>query len=94
MARSTAGQSLRASGLVKDVADIYTKEDAARCGNFTPVPCKRGEVRVTRPEIIHGSTATARDRAFVACYGLAGLLEHDFGFVGSISGLRLKSSGI
>lgn len=58
------------------------------------MPYKQGEVRVTRPEIIHGSTATARDRAFVACFGLDGSLEDDFGFVGRISDLRLEFSGI
>ena len=27
----------------------------------TPVPCRQGEVRITKPEIIHGSTATAEN---------------------------------
>ncbi|KAL8684820.1 MAG: hypothetical protein Q9218_008121, partial [Villophora microphyllina] len=44
-------------GLVHDVAGRFSKEDAERFGSFVPLPCKRGTVRVTRPEIIHGSTA-------------------------------------
>ena len=37
--------------------NIWSKEDAEKYGDFSPVVCKQGDVRITRPEIIHGSTA-------------------------------------
>ena len=35
--------------------------DAARYGEFVPVICSRGDVRITMPEIPHGSTRMNND---------------------------------
>ena len=43
-------------GHVHGLEKIWIKEDAAQFGDFIPVPCKRGDVRVTKREILHGST--------------------------------------
>ncbi|MCJ1269402.1 hypothetical protein MMC22_009294 [Lobaria immixta] len=46
------------NGEVHDLSTIWTKEDEEEYGPFSAVPCQRGGVRVTRPDIPHGSTAT------------------------------------
>ncbi|MCJ1265821.1 hypothetical protein MMC22_005702 [Lobaria immixta] len=46
------------NGEVHDLSTIWTKEDDEEYGPFSAVPCQRGGVRVTRPDIPHGSTAT------------------------------------
>jgi len=43
------------NGHVHALNKIWTKEDAAQYGDLMPVPCRRGGVRVTMPEILHGS---------------------------------------
>ena len=48
------GQDRDAS--VHSVDKTYLKEDVAAYGDYVPVPCKRGDARVTMPEILHGST--------------------------------------
>ena len=45
-------------GFIYDVEELYTAEDVATFGDFEPVPCLRGQVRITRPEIVHGSMAS------------------------------------
>ncbi len=44
------------NGHVHGLEKIYLKENIAEYGDFVPVPCQRGGVRVTMPEILHGST--------------------------------------
>ena len=46
------------NGEVHDLSAIWTKDDDEEYGPFSAVPCQRGGVRVTRPDIPHGSTAT------------------------------------
>lgn len=36
--------------------DVYTKEDQEAFAQWTKVPCKKGDVRITLPTIAHGST--------------------------------------
>lgn len=55
-------QPLRVGGFVHDVDKLYTAEDVAAFGDFEHVPCLRGQVRITRPEIAHGSTASIGQR--------------------------------
>ena len=43
-------------GLVQDVKNIYMKEDEERFGGWAPVVCKRGDIRLTLANMIHGST--------------------------------------
>jgi hypothetical protein len=49
-------RGMATSGHIHGLEKIWLKEDAAEYGDFVPVPCQRGGVRVTRPEILHGST--------------------------------------
>ena len=49
-------------GFIHDVEELYTAEDIATFGDFEPVFCLRGQVRITRPEIVHGSTASTGRR--------------------------------
>lgn len=51
-------RSWRLGGYVQEVKNLYTKVDAAKYGDWSPVPCPRGGVRITRPDIIHGSRAS------------------------------------
>ena len=41
--------------------DLYRVEDKEKYGNFVPAVCGPGDIRVSRPEIIHGS-ASGKDR--------------------------------
>ncbi|KAI4137511.1 MAG: hypothetical protein L6R39_007243 [Caloplaca ligustica] len=61
-ARSAQGQKVRDSGRVHNVTSLWHPSDVAKYGKWTSVPCRRGDVRVTRPELIHGSTATSAIR--------------------------------
>ena len=47
-------------GRITGMAKIWHPEDAQDFGAFVPVPAQRGTVRITRPEIPHGSTANSR----------------------------------
>ncbi|KAI9748266.1 MAG: gamma-tubulin [Chaenotheca gracillima] len=42
--------------------ELYTSEDSKLFGSFSPSPCGRGGIRITRPDIAHGSTATSHKR--------------------------------
>lgn len=42
-----------------DTRDLYTKADQEKYGILTPTPCVAGGIRLTRAEIIHGSTPLA-----------------------------------
>ena len=45
------------NGLVTGLEKIWAPEDAKSFGDFVRVPCPRGGVRISRPELPHGSTA-------------------------------------
>lgn len=47
------------AGYVHGMEKLWTAEDTEEYGDFEPVPCGRGDVRVTMPEIPHGSTRTS-----------------------------------
>lgn len=55
-------RGIAADGLTTNVSQKYTKEDQESFGSFVPVPCKRGGVRISRPELIHGSTSVSTKR--------------------------------
>ncbi|KAL8788068.1 MAG: hypothetical protein Q9195_007482 [Heterodermia aff. obscurata] len=44
---------------IHDVSKLYNSTDMQAYGTYVPVPCQRGGIRVTRPEILHGSTKVA-----------------------------------
>jgi len=50
------------SGHTTNAKNIYLPEDRQSFGPLVPVPCKRGAIRITRPDIMHGSTSKARSR--------------------------------
>jgi Phytanoyl-CoA dioxygenase (PhyH) len=52
-------------GLVHGVGHIYRREEEERFGRFVSVVCRRGDVRMTLPEILHGSTGCKRLRRVV-----------------------------
>ena len=54
--------ALRAGGYIHDVEKLFATEDVDAFGDFEPVPCLRGQVRITRPEIVNGSTASTGQR--------------------------------
>ncbi|KAF8251995.1 hypothetical protein K440DRAFT_666553 [Wilcoxina mikolae CBS 423.85] len=47
------------NGETTDLKTLYTVADREEFGDYQPVPCRSGEVRITLPTIPHGSTATA-----------------------------------
>lgn len=49
---------LLVGGLIQSVGKLWTAEHSRVYGEFVPFPCKAGGVRVTRPDILHGSTAS------------------------------------
>lgn len=55
-------RGVAADGLTTNVSQIYTSQDKEKFGSFVPVPCKRGGVRISRPELIHGSTSVSTKR--------------------------------
>ncbi len=60
-------------GYTTNAKNIYTAQDQQDFGRLVPVPCKRGTIRISRPEILHGSTAVANKRrriVFVGHYGI------------------------
>ena len=64
-------EPLRVGGFVHDMDKLYTAEDVAAFGDFEHVPCLRGQVRVTKPEIVHGSTTSTGlriRRTIMPCY--------------------------
>jgi len=47
------------TGTTTNAVKLYLPEDEKSFGSFVPQVCKPGDVRITRPEIIHGSTPNA-----------------------------------
>ncbi|KAI9765616.1 MAG: hypothetical protein M1840_007305 [Geoglossum simile] len=50
------------SGHTTNAKNIYMPEDRQSFGQLVPVPCKRGAIRITRPDIMHSSTSKANSR--------------------------------
>jgi hypothetical protein len=50
------------SGHTTNAKHFYTHADEQRFGKLTAVPCKRGAIRITRPDMLHGSTPQADRR--------------------------------
>ena len=48
------------SGYTTNALKTYLPADEKDFGELDPVPCRRGAVRITMPEILHGSTPTAK----------------------------------
>ena len=44
------------TGETTDCKTLYSPADKRKYGEVVPVPCKRGDLRITLPEIIHGTT--------------------------------------
>jgi len=67
-----------ANGLTTCASKIYTREDEEDFGCFIPTPCPRGGIRITRPDILHGSTPVSRlrRRTILPCY-IAVSPDHD-----------------
>lgn len=72
------------NGLVHSVEHTYKGVDEMRFGRFKAVVCKRGEVRLTLPQIIHGSTGCPRQRRVIFPW-LMGVKED--------GGMELKECG-
>ncbi|KAI9766034.1 MAG: hypothetical protein M1839_005264 [Geoglossum umbratile] len=49
------------SGYTTNAKKTYLLADQQDSGRLVPVPCKRGTVRITIPEILHGSTPFAKN---------------------------------
>ncbi|KAH0547757.1 hypothetical protein FGG08_000014 [Glutinoglossum americanum] len=49
------------SGYTTNAKKTYLPVDQQDFGRLVPVPCKRGAVRITMPEILHGSTPKAKN---------------------------------
>ena len=47
------------TGETTDCKTLYSPADKRKYGELVPIPCKRGDVRITLPEIIHGTTPRA-----------------------------------
>lgn len=53
------GRAIRGTtGRVHEINSLWSAAAATKYGQFVPVPCAQGAVRITRPEIFHGSLAT------------------------------------
>ena len=65
LSRSDSEKVQGTSGRVHNVKPLWHPNDAAKYGDWTPVPCSRGDVRITKPELIHGSTDTTAIRRTV-----------------------------
>jgi len=50
------------TGATTPADDLYLPEDVESFGSKVPFPCAAGGVRITRPDIIHGSTSAVTQR--------------------------------
>ena len=58
-----AGGIKRSQGATTDCSStVYTSEHRQIWGEPKPLPCKKGDVRMTLPSVIHGSTAVSHRR--------------------------------
>ena len=53
------GRGQDSSGYTTNAKKTYLPLDQKIFGKLVPVPCKRGGIRITRPDILHGSTSKA-----------------------------------
>lgn len=53
----------------------YTKQDEWDFGPFIPYPCRAGDLRLTRPDIPHGSTPVSKDTRRVVFPWLIGIRD-------------------
>lgn len=60
--RRVTARGKATSGHTTNAKNIYLPEDRESFGPLVPVPCKRGAIRITRPDIMHGSTSKANSR--------------------------------
>ena len=72
--RMVKARGASADGCTTDCSSIYRKEDQQTWGKPQPVPCPAFSLRITRPDIIHGSTnlAPVRRRTLFAWYRAIG----------------------
>jgi hypothetical protein len=47
------------NGHVHNFRKVYNQDDVKKYGDFTPVPCKAGQVRITTPHLPHGAQGPA-----------------------------------
>ncbi|KAF8249182.1 hypothetical protein K440DRAFT_660435 [Wilcoxina mikolae CBS 423.85] len=47
------------TGSTTDCKNLYSLADRQTYGDLVPIPCRRGDVRITLPEIVHGTTPQA-----------------------------------
>jgi hypothetical protein len=64
-------------GHTTDLKHLYTPADRAKYGDWVAVPCKRGDVRITLPQIIHGATSKADGERRVIFPWFTGIQHHD-----------------
>jgi len=58
-----------------DIKGLYTAADQQKYGALKPVPCRRGAIRITLPQIVHGSTAKSDSRRKVVFPWFTGITE-------------------
>ena len=63
------------TGTTTNAVKLYLPEDEKSFGTFVPQVCSPGDVRITRPEIIHGSTPNATIRRRVIYPWFTGIKE-------------------
>ena len=67
------------TGFTTNCKSLYSPADKAKYSDLVPVPCKKGDIRITLPEIIHGMTPRAdaeRQIVFPWFTGIREDLEH------------------
>ena len=63
------------TGTTTNAVKLYLPEDEKSFGSFVPQICKPGDVRITQPEIIHGSTPNATIKRRVIYPWFTGIKE-------------------
>jgi hypothetical protein len=63
------------AGSTTNLKGLYTPADRKKYGEFQPVPCKRGDIRITLPQIPHGSSAKSDGRRKVVFPWFTGIGE-------------------
>ena len=60
------------TGETTDCRNRYSLADRQKYGELVPIPCRRGDARITQPEIVHGTTPRAADGAAMVYRHLQG----------------------
>jgi len=63
------------TGFTTNCKSLYSPVDRAKYGDLVPVPCKKGDIRITLPEIIHGTTPRADGERQVVLPWFTGIRE-------------------